>query len=664
MALLNSENLKQVGNDLKNQMKQKLKDKLRKEVIKKVASHFVHFWYVYAIIIVVFLFFYLIAVAISSNQAVAARVFLSQKYLPPQIYEPNLEDIITSKFGERIHPVTGEKSFHSGIDIGVPSGTPISASQDGIIQKVVYPKESDPDSTKNAGIYVEIKSSDTDMPGTTRYLHLSNALVSTGQTVKKGQIIGLSGNTGRSTGPHLHYELIPEGEEPIDPTNYILLMSKIMDVASEAAFDAVEDVNFSEMNGYEYKTAPMLYVSNVYIETAAPPFNETGLILTRDINTGSILGSGSGGIGGGGGGDPITVPSTVGNLTNPFFIKWAAYAMQSEINTGVKASVTLAQMALESGWGKSDICNNVFGIKANSSWKGPYCYAGTNEEDDGGVYRINGKFRAYSSYQESFDDHAAFFHQNSRYSNMLRMQNPFEIANELQRVTYATDRQYANKLKSLMMNDNLMSLDRDRGIDPNTGKPWQDIPYPGTIFIQSGSFGAASAGISSTSVPTPASVIENTSDTVTITFGIEQLYGTYARQVHRSRVTKTPAPTASPGPIASTVPTPTPKPTAGTAPITTPGPTNGTTPVTTTPGPTPTPVETTIVSYTKMTDPMTGKPIINLVNYNNVLNLYSGETEAPSIYAKDIPDAIAVTLESASGDDLHVARVDFIKGQY
>ncbi|MFD2614696.1 glucosaminidase domain-containing protein [Paenibacillus gansuensis] len=632
-------NLEQAGAALKNQLKSKLKDKLKKEIGKQIASHFVAWWWLYAIILVIFLFFYIIAAAISSGQALAAQMFATERFLPPQIYKADLEEIITDGFGERIHPVTGQKSFHSGIDIGVPVGTPVSASQDGIVKKVFYPKTSDPEAAKNGGIYVEIESSDKELAGTTRYLHLSNALVTTGQTVKKGQIIGLSGNTGRSTGPHLHYELTPEGVEATDPTNYIMFMSKLTDVATDAAFDAMDDVNFSEMNGFDYKTEPMLYISNVYMETAAPPFKDTGTIFTRDINTGSVVSSGPGSGGGIGLGPAVEVPTQLGVLKNEFFIRWAPIAMQSEKNTGVKASVTLAQMALESGWGKFDICNNVFGIKADRSWKGQVCSSNTSEQDAGGVHHIRAGFRAYESYQESFDDHAQFFHRNSRYSKMLQMQNPFEIANELQRVTYATDWQYANKLKKLMMDNNLISLDQDRGIDPSTGESWKDIPYLGPITIPAGTFGATSR--STPTSPLKVVAAENTSESVTVTFGIEQLYGNYARQVHRSRVTKPkpnkPTNTAPPGGV---------KPGTGT---------------TTTPAPEET---EEVLSYSNLIDPYTGKPIINLEDYKNVVNLYSGELEGPSIYSKDIPDAIAVTLESDGSDDLHASRVEIIKGQY
>lgn len=632
--ILDFKNARGSMENLKKEAKRKLKNKVRSQI----ANHFAGFWWVYAIIFAVFLFFYIIAAAISSGQSVAARTILTERFLPPQIYKHDLESIITDGFGERIHPVTGDKSFHTGIDIGVPVGTPVLASQDGIVKSVTYPTTTDPDVTKAAGINVAIESKNEDLPGTTRYLHLSNALVGPGQTVKKGQIIGLSGNTGRTTGPHLHYELLPDEVEPTDPTPYVLFISKITDIASDAAFNVFSDVNFSEMNGYDFKTNPMLYLSNVYIETMAPVFSETGTVYTRDMNTGVILGSdiGAGGGGGVGTGPVIMVPTIVGTLHNPFFIKWAPYAMDTEKRTGIKASVTLAQMALESSWGNVDICNNVFGIKANSSWKGPVCYAGTSEQDVNGTYHINAGFRAYPSYTASFDDHAQFLIENQRYTVTRSKKNPFEWANELQRATYATDWQYANKLKSLMMIDNLMSLDQDRGIDPATGEPWKDMPYDGFIPLP-----PSTPSTPSTPAPEKPSK-ENMSESITITFGIEQLYGTYGRQVHRTQVKKPKTTTTgtSPGYTSESSTS------------------NGTDDSTT--------EEETEeqVTYTNLLDPYTGKPVINLVNYKNVVPFYSGELQAPNIYVKDLPDAISVTLESSSSDDLHVSHVEFVKGQY
>jgi len=96
----------------------------------------------------------------------------------------------------RRHPITGRISPHKGVDFAMPSGTPIYATGDGEVVRV-----------KNhpyAGKYIEIKHGGRYV---TRYLHLSRTTVRRGQKVSRGERIALSGNTGRSTGPHLHYEL-------------------------------------------------------------------------------------------------------------------------------------------------------------------------------------------------------------------------------------------------------------------------------------------------------------------------------------------------------------------------------------------------------------------------------------------------------------------------
>jgi murein DD-endopeptidase MepM/ murein hydrolase activator NlpD len=102
----------------------------------------------------------------------------------------------TSGFGRRKDPFTGELKGHQGIDIAVPVGTPVQAPLKGKIITVVmgHPK---------AGNFVEIQHDNGDV---TRYLHLSDVLVETGDSVDKGEVFAKTGNTGRSTGPHLHWE--------------------------------------------------------------------------------------------------------------------------------------------------------------------------------------------------------------------------------------------------------------------------------------------------------------------------------------------------------------------------------------------------------------------------------------------------------------------------
>jgi murein DD-endopeptidase MepM/ murein hydrolase activator NlpD len=117
---------------------------------------------------------------------------------------------ITSKFGYRNSPFTGQKEFHSGIDISNKSGTKILATANG---KISYAARK-----MYIGNLVVI---DHGHGRITRYGHLKKILVKQGQRVKRGDVIALLGNTGRSTGPHVHYEVRINGT-PVNPLNYIL----------------------------------------------------------------------------------------------------------------------------------------------------------------------------------------------------------------------------------------------------------------------------------------------------------------------------------------------------------------------------------------------------------------------------------------------------------
>ncbi len=108
---------------------------------------------------------------------------------------------ISSSFNpNRLHPITKRRSPHNGTDFAVPVGTTILAAGDGVVVKSRY--------HPLAGNYIVIKHGREYM---TRYLHLSKRQVKVGDKVKMGQRIAKSGNTGRSTGPHLHFELIKNG---------------------------------------------------------------------------------------------------------------------------------------------------------------------------------------------------------------------------------------------------------------------------------------------------------------------------------------------------------------------------------------------------------------------------------------------------------------------
>ena len=117
---------------------------------------------------------------------------------------------ITSKFGYRKSPFTGSKEFHSGLDIANKSGTKLIATANG---RVSYAAKK---------MYIgNLIIIDHGFGRVTKYGHLKKLFVKRGQKVKRGDVIGLLGNTGRSTGPHVHYEVRINGT-PVNPLKYIL----------------------------------------------------------------------------------------------------------------------------------------------------------------------------------------------------------------------------------------------------------------------------------------------------------------------------------------------------------------------------------------------------------------------------------------------------------
>lgn len=132
-------------------------------------------------------------------------------------------------------------------------------------------------------------------------------------------------------------------------------------------------------------------------------------------------------------------------------------AQRASDATGVPAQLIMAQAALESGWGRREIraedgqtSYNVFGIKADKSWRGPVVETMTTEYVNGVAQKGRASFRAYSSYDEAFSDYARFLVTNPRYANVLSTQDPAEAAHGLQRAGYATDPQYGGKLVRIM----------------------------------------------------------------------------------------------------------------------------------------------------------------------------------------------------------------------
>lgn len=121
---------------------------------------------------------------------------------------PPIQGAITSRFGMRMHPVLNEMKFHKGIDIQAETGTPVTSIKPGV---VTFSGE-----MPGYGQIVEVGHED----GThTRYAHLSERMVAPGDSVSPDRPIALTGNTGRTTGPHLHFE-IRENGRPVDPLHY------------------------------------------------------------------------------------------------------------------------------------------------------------------------------------------------------------------------------------------------------------------------------------------------------------------------------------------------------------------------------------------------------------------------------------------------------------
>lgn len=116
----------------------------------------------------------------------------------------------SSGFGYRIHPIYKTYKMHSGVDITAPVGTKIFATGDGVVTQAAF--------ERGYGKMVVIKHGYSYQ---TVYGHMSMILVKVGQKIKRGDVIGLVGNTGTSTGPHLHYEVRKHGK-PVNPINYYL----------------------------------------------------------------------------------------------------------------------------------------------------------------------------------------------------------------------------------------------------------------------------------------------------------------------------------------------------------------------------------------------------------------------------------------------------------
>lgn len=142
----------------------------------------------------------------SSSGSSGGGVVSSGSWLRPCAYT-----MVTSPFGNRNTGIAGASTYHQGIDLGAPEGTPIYASRTGVVTAATY--------GKSAGYYVSINHGDG---YSSIYMHMTNYVVSKGQAVSAGQVIGYVGSTGVSSGPHLHFGISYNGTY-VNPANYVNL---------------------------------------------------------------------------------------------------------------------------------------------------------------------------------------------------------------------------------------------------------------------------------------------------------------------------------------------------------------------------------------------------------------------------------------------------------
>ena len=155
---------------------------------------------------------------------------------------------------------------------------------------------------------------------------------------------------------------------------------------------------------------------------------------------------------------------------NEFVVKYLEYAQDSEAYTGISSVFTLAQAALESGWGEKAIGNNFFGVKANrttpmnkkqlittkevlktNSAYFPEIFSIKRRADGKYDYVVKDWFRKYDTPEECFTDHANFFFENKKYSKALEYSSdPYKFAKEIAKAGYATAPNYAEVLVSVI----------------------------------------------------------------------------------------------------------------------------------------------------------------------------------------------------------------------
>lgn len=285
---------------------------------------------------------------------------------------------ISSTFGGRKDPFTKKSSMHTGLDLKA-NYEKVMTMFDGVVEKI--------GSDQRSGNYVIVRSGDYCLS----YCHLSKRLCSEGDTVLAGWPIAISGNTGRSTNPHLHLTARLRGKV-VDPHRLLLYVKQVRNECIAALGGSKK--------GYENVSCA------------------------------------------------------------DFLSQYAAMAMNHQRRYGIPASVTLAQMALESSWGTSDLAqdgNNYFGIKCSRKWLAdgkPY-----SQHDD---EKKNEKFCNYSTVAESMEHHSRIL-VSDRYKKYCSY-SPTDYhrwLRGLKKAGYASSKSYVANCESIIKKYKLYLYDQE-----------------------------------------------------------------------------------------------------------------------------------------------------------------------------------------------------------
>lgn len=319
--------------------------------------------------------FFLFMVTKCSAEELHDRQYWIARYLSVSYPLKNVQ--VSSAFGSRKDPFTGKVSFHSGLDLKAKYEI-VYSMFDGVVEAI--------GSNKRSGNHIIIRHGSY----TVSYCHLSRRYVEPGEKVYAGMPVAVSGNTGRSTGAHLHLTVMKDGKIT-DPSVLLRFVSEVRRESCKA------------------------------------------------------LGS---------------EPSVEFCMSQDEFIEsYHDKAMQHQRKYGIPASVTLAQMAYESNWGRSELARvgkNYFGVKCSRQWLAegrPYSLYDDDEQNE--------KFCNYESAYESMEHHAHILMGKNYESCRKYSQTDYHgWLMALKKAGYATNPSYVKDCESIIMKYKLYQYDR------------------------------------------------------------------------------------------------------------------------------------------------------------------------------------------------------------